>query len=355
MTRRLEIQDIHDIIIDELKDRDEKIRELEVKVTEQVTLLNEHGLSIKEQDHKIQILESNTNLQRMFNEYLVRTIDDQNQYQRRQNLIIDGLNIPKNAKDDTIRDIVVKHFKKIKVDVYDEDVVRAHRTGRPFRDSKGKFHVPILCRFVSWLPRNIAHENRKLGKGVYLKADLTERRQELMDDLQNRLKNDERAGKIIQSIFADRNCRITVFTVDGRFFPVNSSEEFELLLNFIESTLPPYDAIFMALHDDGIKEFQKVANILNLNEVEEDPLKVLEADNIKYIGRAKGQIAGSKWANPYSPRVYDLQTCLELYKEHVLNTPALLNDLESLRDLSLACWCTDANLCHGKVLLDLLE
>ena len=68
-----------------------------------------------------------------------------------------------------------------------------------------------------------------------------------------------------------------------------------------------------------------------------------------------GSLHASKWRNPYSTRVYDLDTSLQLYKEHVQNTPELMGDLESLRDKQLSCWCADGNFCHGKILLDLLN
>ena len=354
MTKRLEIQEVRDLIIDELSARDKKIEELEGKVALQDYRLNEYETKLKEYDTKLCKLESTYRVQDLYNKYLARQIDDLNQYQRRQNLLIDGLRIPRDAKDNTIRDIVFNHFKKINIDILEEDIVRAHRTGRSYRDKSGKMHTPILCRFVSWHPRNIAWENRKLGKGVFLKADLTECRNELLEALQRSLHNDERVKAVVKYIFADRNCRITVNSLDGRYFPVNTLEEFNLLLNYIESTLPPYDAIMKALYDDGIGNFQKVANIINLNDVD-DPVEVTNEENVKYIGRAKGELAASKWQNPYSSSVYDLRTCLKLYNEHVINTPELMNDLDSLKGCSLACWCTDGNLCHGKILLDLLQ
>ena len=183
MTRRLKIQEVRDLIndeltardmklTDELTARDMKIAELEGKVAQQGDRLKEYDTKLKDYDIKICKLESANLVQELYNKYLARSIDEQNQYQRRQNLLIDGLHIPRDAKDGVIRKIVIDHFKKIKVDIFGEDIVRAHRTGRTYRDKNGKMHTPILCRFVSWLPRNIAWENRKLAKGVFLKGEL---------------------------------------------------------------------------------------------------------------------------------------------------------------------------------------
>ena len=354
MTRRLETIEVRELVNEELLARDKKIADLEEKLMKQDVLLEEHAKSLKEHARSLNLLESANVVQKMCNKYLIRSIDDQNQYQRRQNLIIDGLHIPKNANDDIIRDIVIRHFENIKVDIFNEDIVRAHRTGRPYRDKNGKMHSPILCRFISWWPRNIAWENRKLAKGVYLKADLMERRTALLENIQKSMKNDKRIGDVVEYIFADRNCRITAKSGDGRYFPVNTMEEFNLLVNYIESTLPPYDTIMQLLYDDGIAIYQKVENIINLNEVD-DAAETLKKPNTKYIGREKGNIEAAKWQNPYSTSTYDLRTCLDMYREHVINTPDLVDDLESLRGCTLACWCLDGTLCHGQVLLDLLN
>ena len=164
------------VLNEELVSRDANFLRLEQKVAEQELL-------IEEQARRIDILESNGRVQEIVNRHLTRSIDDQNQYVRRQNLIIDGLFIPKGAKDEEIRQIAIKQFRKMKLEINSNDVARAHRTGKPFYDSNGKLHVPILIRFLSWHPRNLVHENRNEARGVFFRADLTERRQRLLDDL----------------------------------------------------------------------------------------------------------------------------------------------------------------------------
>lgn len=80
--------------------------------------------------------------------------------------------------------------------------------------------------------------------------------------------------------------------------------------------------------------------------------------NALYIGRnmevyVPGAI-GSKWANPYPVKKYDLENCLRLYEEHILKTPSLYNSLEELQGKELGCWCKPCA-CHGDVLIKLLE
>lgn len=96
-------------------------------------------------------------------------------------------------------------------------------------------------------------------------------------------------------------------------------------------------------------------------------------DNVSgavYIGRANGRkrIARSAWANPWAirgdPRIPERRAyVIDLYFIGLMTgSRAQLADLPELRGKPLACWCrhdgeakTDANACHGDVLVDLLN
>ena len=125
---------------------------------------------------------------------------------------------------------------------------------------------------------------------------------------------------------------------------VNTIDELASILNYIEDTSPPYDHLFRTVYGP---------NIVNLNEIK-NKSEWLEMENHIYIGRQAGDIEASPWQNPYSLNDYDLKTSLKLYKDHVLATPALIDNIESIRDKQLACWCSNPYLCHGKVLIDIL-
>ncbi len=81
-----------------------------------------------------------------------------------------------------------------------------------------------------------------------------------------------------------------------------------------------------------------------------------------YIGRSctngGWNLPRSKWANPYS--IYDtgsVETAVEKYREYVTRSPSLMNDIMELDGKVLGCWCksTPEKLCHGDVLVDLVE
>lgn len=83
--------------------------------------------------------------------------------------------------------------------------------------------------------------------------------------------------------------------------------------------------------------------------------------NHVYIGRnmsfyVRGANA-SKWKNPFSVKRYGIDKCLELYRQHIINTPELLSSLNELQGKVLGCWCItpDNDKCHGVVLVQLIE
>lgn len=69
-----------------------------------------------------------------------------------------------------------------------------------------------------------------------------------------------------------------------------------------------------------------------------------------YVPGAKG----SKWANPFPVKKYGREKSLEMYEQHILETPALRAALPELRGKTLGCWCHPEP-CHGDVLLRLVD
>lgn len=68
-----------------------------------------------------------------------------------------------------------------------------------------------------------------------------------------------------------------------------------------------------------------------------------------YIGRP------SIWGNPFKIGCDGTrEEVIAKYREYVLSKPELLEQLESLRGKTLACWCKPLA-CHGDVLIELLN
>ena len=68
-----------------------------------------------------------------------------------------------------------------------------------------------------------------------------------------------------------------------------------------------------------------------------------------YIGRP------SIWGNPFQiGKDGTREEVIQKYREYILSKPELLEQLESLRGKTLACWCKPQS-CHGDVLVELLN
>ena len=65
-------------------------------------------------------------------------------------------------------------------------------------------------------------------------------------------------------------------------------------------------------------------------------------------------VRASRWQNPYSPRDYSLETSLKLYEEH-LTTSGLVNEVNTLKNSILGCWCENKDLCHGRIILEAID
>ena len=74
-----------------------------------------------------------------------------------------------------------------------------------------------------------------------------------------------------------------------------------------------------------------------------------------YIGRENKWLGleGSKWGNPFVMKNESKrEEVLAKYKEHILNSPELLNSLSELKGKTLGCYCAPKK-CHGNVLIEL--
>ncbi len=88
-----------------------------------------------------------------------------------------------------------------------------------------------------------------------------------------------------------------------------------------------------------------------------DLMQWLQDPDHIYIGRAVRYVPGatkSKWANPFSKKVYGHQQCVDMYREYILKNETLLADLPELAGKTLGCWCKPGP-CHGDILAELAD
>ena len=330
------IKEVEERLDRDLHERDSTIQELQIKLSSLENRVNELETAKVRSD--------------AIHQLHARLIDDQNQYSRKTNLIIQGLNVNANDNDKNIRNLVLQEIRRLNLDIPSREVDLAHRTGRTYTNRNGEKCTPVIVRFTSWYARNCLYEARKDSR-LFVKADLTSRRQDLLELAREKL-DDSRVSNLIKYVFADRNCHLTVKTCDERYLKFNLMTEFEGLVNFIEDSLPPFKAAFIALENS--KRRAGDGNVLvNLSGM--DIQKWQEDPNNYYIGRSVGNVEGSLFQNPYSLNDFDRKTSIEKFREHIKSSPELLEKvIPELRQKTLGCFCWPDD-CHGHVLLNILE
>ena len=198
-----------DLLVNELKAKDERINELETKV-----------LSL---ESRLAIL-TNTNL------LIERKLDDNEQYGRRLNLRINGIPVGNDEHEDGDKCLrkVKEEVNKLNLNCDQLRFDRAHRLGKIKKDVNGKILPrPMIVRLISWSDRTSIYRARNKDKGqVKFYIDLTKRRFELKKLAIERVKD----RHDVDFIFADVNCNLCARFKDGAFKFFNSVEELDKIL-----------------------------------------------------------------------------------------------------------------------------
>lgn len=102
-----------------------------------------------------------------------------------------------------------------------------------------------------------------------------------------------------------------------------------------------------------VGQLRKYQDCNSLEEwIKEDP------ENHLYIGRKNFRVRGtfqSKWHNPFKMAPGETSDNVgKRYKEHVQDSPALMDALSELSGKTLGCWC-HPSYCHGHVLKELWD
>lgn len=100
--------------------------------------------------------------------------------------------------------------------------------------------------------------------------------------------------------------------------------------------------------------------------IRDDETRVVNCDEDPYdvyIGRGSGVNGHGKWGNPYSHRggtkaeivVETRDEAIDMYKNYLLSTESLLNDLHELKGKSLGCFCKKGQRCHGHIIIEVMK
>ena len=133
--------------------------------------------------------------------------EDQEQYQRRLCLRINGIPAPPEGQHETADDCLQKvkaiFEDDLALNIPDEVIDRAHRIGKVTKIGAKKFRQ-VIVKFTTWRHRSEVYKARKKAQHLRIKLDLT----------QFRVNTIEKANQILRPkgdkfyAFADINCRI---------------------------------------------------------------------------------------------------------------------------------------------------
>ena len=197
-----------DILIDEIKKKDEKIQNLENRVE----IL----------ESKVSVLQNTVNL-------LERKADDNEQYSRRLCLRVSGIPVSEGREDadkclEQVKS-VVNQINNFEINEFHYD--RAHRIGQGKANSDGVYERQMIVKFVSFRSRTNLYKNRKALGNHRLYLDLTKRRFDLLMLAKKKI-----IGNIlIDFVFADINCKLCTRLKDGKFKYFSSEVELDQLVN----------------------------------------------------------------------------------------------------------------------------
>lgn len=129
---------------------------------------------IQKQQDQIKDLEAkNKNLEQR-NQEIFATLDEHEQYSRRNCLRI-WTDIRETRDEDTDK-MVLDHAVKIGADIQPHDISRSHRVGKPKKDRAR----PIIVRFTTYNKRRHFYSLRKNDDKIFVSEDLTKRRAYLL-------------------------------------------------------------------------------------------------------------------------------------------------------------------------------
>ena len=142
--------------------------------------------TIKNQNERIEVLESKMAIMERYIKQLEDGVDDQEQYNRRLCLRIDGIPVSENETEsgDQCLKKVKAVLEKLNVNVPEEVIDRAHRIGRPKVFNGRKIHTMIV-RFTTWRHRTAVYRARKTCPSYRIKLDLTKKRLDTVKRLSN--------------------------------------------------------------------------------------------------------------------------------------------------------------------------
>ena len=190
----------------------------------------------KEQNSRIEKLESEIALKQNVIENLEIKCDDNEQYSRRSCLRVHGLEFS-DEEDEGDMKKMEKCCNDMGVEFNQNEIDRAHYIGKPYMDKKKNKKVrSFIVKFKSWKtrtsfyksrPRNHLDGQRKPGSTFNVSLDLTKRRYDLLMKARGLIIG----NPLVAYAFCDINCSLVIKFNDNTYQYFNSELELDKLLH----------------------------------------------------------------------------------------------------------------------------
>ena len=200
-----------------------------------------HSSEIKNLQTRISYLVN----QSIFTDHLIqlhqRKLDDQEQYSRKPNLILDNIEVDENESPDRIMKTLMTKVNGLNLDIKEWEFDRCHRIGSKFTKKDGKTYQKVILRMCSWRCQNEIYKNRK-RLPFFITADLTNLRQNAFDNAKDEVQNNPSAQRVVDFIFIDENCKMKIRTKQKKYYGFSTFGEFMSLVNWLDNTIPQTEA-----------------------------------------------------------------------------------------------------------------
>ena len=209
---------------------DKRFDEIQAKMATKDSIKDLHD-TIVQQNSKIDALEAKVEMMESYIAHMENGIDEQEQYNRRLCLRIDGIVPPKQGQSETGDQCLKKvksMFKELKVAISDEVIYRAHRIGKPKVKNGINIHTMIV-RFTTWRHRTAVYRARKVSSKYKIRLDLTKKRLNAIVKVSKDLDT-----KKLGFAFADVNCRLCA-KVGDKFVYFNANDDLDAFVNRFET------------------------------------------------------------------------------------------------------------------------
>ena len=146
-----------------------KIDYLETKIAEKDVVITDLQSSTSSLEKKVTQIENQMAVVRAANSKLLIDQDDLQQYGRRTNIRIEGIEFKDNESSDDLKVKIEQTLQSVGVDVRDDLLERYHRSGAPYHYN-GKRVAQTIVRLRFWKQRFQAQRGKKVARDnkIYL-------------------------------------------------------------------------------------------------------------------------------------------------------------------------------------------